>query len=297
MVEVIVGATFFILGIVALGLVRERIRAKFLTGQPQEFAAVGSRDQVFDRVPLGVLPAGHGSAPTRPARRDEVRAPVAVRFDPPQGLLPEQTGMLRLAMTTSRDVAAAFTALIVAGHVAITRHQIFGAHGSVRSEWWLKTVRPPDDGELRIWLYEQITRLPAPHTLDAFRQVLHHHGPAARSRYAQTAQHRSWYPRRDQAGRSAEATALHYQLAGFRLFLETADGDRLRFEEGAGLFSRYLPWAVALDLTVGNLSTQLTAWDVVGDAASDFGSGGEFGGGDFWHGDFSGYASGYGGGS
>lgn len=258
MVEIITGATLFIIGIIVLGWLRERVRAKLLTGQRQEFSAVRSHDQVFDGVPLGVLPSGHESAPTRQASSDEVRAPVAVRFDPPQGLLPEQTGMLRLAMTTSRDIAAAFTALIVAGHVLITRHEILVGHGSARTEWWLKTVHPPEDGELRIWLYDQITQLPAPHTLDALRQILRHHGSAARTRYAQNAQHRSWHARMDHAGgrsrgfsqgRSAEVTALRYQLEGFRRFLETADGDRLRFEEGAGLFTRYLPWAVALDLT------------------------------------------------
>jgi uncharacterized membrane protein len=39
------------------------------------------------------------------------------------------------------------------------------------------------------------------------------------------------------------------QAKGFRLYLETAEANQLRFEEGEDLFSRYLPYAVAFGLT------------------------------------------------
>ncbi|PKQ25965.1 MAG: DUF2207 domain-containing protein [Actinobacteria bacterium HGW-Actinobacteria-4] len=45
--------------------------------------------------------------------------------------------------------------------------------------------------------------------------------------------------------RTAEGTRILTQAQGFELFLETAEGNQLRFEEGHDIFSRYLPFAVA----------------------------------------------------
>lgn len=220
---------------------------------------IGAGDEVFDGVPLGVLPSSETAVPTRLATRDDAQAPVAVRFEPPQALLPEQTGMLQLALVKNEDLSAALVALVVAGHVKMTRHEIVASHGEPCVEWWLAPVRPPAEGQLRSWLFDQVSQLPPPGKLDDLKRILHREGGAARRDYADTSQHRSWYPRMNHDGgrsqlfgayaRSAEATALRYQLAGFHQFLATADGHRLRFEEGAGLFSRYLPWSVALGVT------------------------------------------------
>ncbi|MCL3862539.1 DUF2207 domain-containing protein [Actinotalea sp. K2] len=49
--------------------------------------------------------------------------------------------------------------------------------------------------------------------------------------------------------RTADGSAILAQAEGFRLYLETAEGDQLRFEEGEDLFSRYLPYAVAFGIT------------------------------------------------
>jgi uncharacterized membrane protein YgcG len=49
--------------------------------------------------------------------------------------------------------------------------------------------------------------------------------------------------------RTAAGHAAYIQVAGFRHYLETAEADQLRFEEGEDIFSRYLPWAIAFDLT------------------------------------------------
>lgn len=47
------------------------------------------------------------------------------------------------------------------------------------------------------------------------------------------------------SARTAEGTRILAQTKGFKLFLETADGHRLRFEEGHDIFSQYLPYAIA----------------------------------------------------
>ena len=45
-------------------------------------------------------------------------------------------------------------------------------------------------------------------------------------------------------GRTAVGTAIHQQALGFREYLETAEADQIKFEEGEDIFSRYLPYAM-----------------------------------------------------
>ena len=44
--------------------------------------------------------------------------------------------------------------------------------------------------------------------------------------------------------RTAKGTALLAQAKGFQLYLEKAEADQIRFEEGEDIFSRYLPYAI-----------------------------------------------------
>jgi uncharacterized membrane protein len=44
--------------------------------------------------------------------------------------------------------------------------------------------------------------------------------------------------------RTARGTALLAQAKGFRTYLETAEANQIRFEEGQDVFSRYLPFAI-----------------------------------------------------
>jgi uncharacterized membrane protein len=52
---------------------------------------------------------------------------------------------------------------------------------------------------------------------------------------------------RGSAARTPEGSAALSQTLGFKQYLETAESDRLRWEEGEDLFSRYLPYAIAFD--------------------------------------------------
>jgi uncharacterized membrane protein YgcG len=45
--------------------------------------------------------------------------------------------------------------------------------------------------------------------------------------------------------RTADGTAVLTQALGFKTYLETAEAEQLRFEEGEDIFSRYLPYAIA----------------------------------------------------
>jgi hypothetical protein len=50
---------------------------------------------------------------------------------------------------------------------------------------------------------------------------------------------------RGRTPRTAEGSAVRIQALGFRKYLQTAEADQFRFEEAAGIFSRYLPYAMA----------------------------------------------------
>ncbi len=49
--------------------------------------------------------------------------------------------------------------------------------------------------------------------------------------------------------RTAAGTAMLARVQGFRRYLETAEAEQLRFEEGADIFGRYLPYAMVFDVT------------------------------------------------
>lgn len=238
-------------------------------------APIGSRDQLYAGVVPGVIPAEPETAPTRPATAQDTAAPIAVRFSPPDGITPEQTGMLTRARVEDADLAAALVALAVDGHIRLEQRPVPdlageqpgvpGAQpgdvpGAQPVEWRIEPLgpRPAGPALLRGWVYDSVQRA-FPSTLPGLGEQLRDNGSPGRAVFAGIPEHREWYPRmKEEPGRfgingarhgSARATALRYQLAGFKQFLATADGDRLRFDEGAGLFSRYLPWAVALGVT------------------------------------------------
>lgn len=49
---------------------------------------------------------------------------------------------------------------------------------------------------------------------------------------------------RGRTPRTAEGSAVRIQSLGFKKYLETAEAEQFRFEEAAGIFSRYLPYAM-----------------------------------------------------
>lgn len=223
-------------------------------------------DSLYAGLPPGVLPPSL-DAPTRPATADDAKTVVAVRFDPPQGVVPEEVGMLTDAEVGSADIAAAVVALAVEGFVHLRRlDPTRGAFGRMNKPEWLVTVNrlafPEEVGPLRAGLLTALTSLQRPATLTELKPSLATVVPGLKKAYAAEPRHAEWYPNLrggtlplaamfgpGNRRRSALGAALRYQSAGFRLFLETADGDRLRFEAGAGIFSRFLPWAVAYGVT------------------------------------------------
>lgn len=65
--------------------------------------------------------------------------------------------------------------------------------------------------------------------------------------------------------RTAEGTALRIQTLSFKRYLATAEVEQFSYEEAAGIFSKYLPWAIALGVAdhwvkvFGDLAAQARA--------------------------------------
>jgi hypothetical protein len=48
--------------------------------------------------------------------------------------------------------------------------------------------------------------------------------------------------------RTADGRAMCDQVEGFRSYLAAAEANQLKIEEGEGIFSKYLPWAIIFEL-------------------------------------------------
>lgn len=48
-------------------------------------------------------------------------------------------------------------------------------------------------------------------------------------------------------GRPAEGTAAYFRTMGFKRYIDTAEANQIKAEDAAGIFSRYLPWAIAFN--------------------------------------------------
>ncbi|MDO5684377.1 MAG: DUF2207 domain-containing protein, partial [Propionibacteriaceae bacterium] len=218
-------------------------------------SVVGKRDEVYADVPLGVIPA-EPNAPVRASTEADVTAPVAVRFEPPQGIAPEQVGWLRFADLKGSDLAAALIGLAVDRQISIERHEEPRRVGKPKTTWTFDLH--PSAQRPKTFLRGQIfdaVKEAFPRDLPGVKKQVAADFSSLRLTVSRDALNRAWYPKIKTGGtfglggakvRSARGTALRYQLAGFLEFLATADGARLRFEEGADIFSWFLPWAIAL---------------------------------------------------
>lgn len=233
---------------------------------------VPSADVFADSAP-GVIPPEPEQASRRAATRSDVAAPVAVRFEPPQGLRPEHLGLIERAAVGKRDLPAAIVEFAVAGVVRLTREEPDRSSALTRfvrprTRWRVHltatdgpgvpaAAEPPARAEL-LAAFTAAARAADGRRLylDDMAGEFRARVPRARAELAGEPVVREWYPRFRPGGpfagarrRSALGSALAAQSAGFRLYLATAEANQLRHEEGAGVFSRYLPWAAAYGLT------------------------------------------------
>lgn len=240
------GSVFLIFGLVGvlilMGLVRGAGSATYVNRRA--IPPMSGRDEIFDGVAPGVVPPVPDAAPVRRVSAADRSAPVAVRFNPPDQLAPEEGGQLIYGTPAGADVAAVFVDMAVGGWLAIEKVE---AHGRHKATWrLLRGARNP--GELpprAVPLYEAIFASGPNVLLEDVKAGLRAPVQACRAAIPQALRERGLVAGSlMRPSRTALGTALRTQAVGFREYLATAEGRQLRFEEAAGVFSRYLPWAV-----------------------------------------------------
>lgn len=243
-----------------------------------------NNDAAYVGVAPGVIPpAGEGHV-ERIKGHAEWSGDPAVRFEPPTGVSPVLAGTVIDGSVDPHDIGAMMIDLSLRGWFRIEKEG--------EDAWvFVKSEQNPDNeltvaeamfmnalfpaGVDRASLPELKARLRGP--LKQITDALY-----------RTMTDRGWYERdpRDKgplgiggrAPRTADGTAIRVQTLGFRKYLATAEAKQIKFEEAAGLFSRYLPYAMAFGLAkhwasvIGDVAKQAQLdgfGDILGGVAGD----------------------------
>jgi uncharacterized membrane protein YgcG len=259
--------------------------------------ATRGRDRRYAGQTPGLAPVGDG--PDEPVPLVQ-REPVAVQFQPPEGLRPGQIGTLLDEQANVVDVTATIVDLAVRGHLRIV--ELERPHWFTSRDWRLEKLSG-GTGELLTYerkLYDGLFETGDQVLISSLKKKF-----AARMSAVQTALYQDvtaagWFrgrPDKVRSGwrvlgvvltgaggwmsfalahrlhwapvgiavtavgitllltaarmpaRTAKGSAVLAQARGFREYVRTAEAEQLRFEEGADIFSRYLPYAVVFGET------------------------------------------------
>lgn len=214
------------------------------------------RDEEYVGIAPGIIPAP-GAAPVRKVTKGkEWSGPVAVRFEPPQGVTASLAGTVLDGNVDPQDIGAMLIDLSLRGWMHIRKDE--------RGEWYFEAAQQmprdslsgPEATMLNAMFLGGATHV----TMAQFKaQMKHYVMPLVDGLYRETLE-RGWYPEFPKRGkfatfflgrvpRTADGTAIRVQTLGFRKYLETAEAKQIRFEERAGEFSRYLPYALIFGVT------------------------------------------------
>lgn len=281
----VTGLVTLVVGVLGIGGVVRSARRK-------------GRDEQYLGLTPGLVPTA-GQEPQVGTRR---RAPVAVRFTPPEGFRSGQLGTLIDERADSHDVTATLIGLAVRGFLRI--EQVAGDRSGKGTDDWrlVRLPDPPDDpllpyeSELLELLFDGEPTV----LLSELRTTFASSMARVQDLLYQDVTERGWFrgnPKKVRASwaargvlltfagvvvtallaiwtswalvglpvviagivmlstvgaapaRTAAGTAVLVQAQGFREYLATAEANQIRFEEGEDVFSRYLPYAVAFELT------------------------------------------------
>lgn len=184
-------ATFLvILAVVIIG----SIVSRGLTGGGTGGRLISRHDHVYAEVPPGVIPPRALEAPTRKATAADTGVVVAVRFEPPQGVRPEEVGTLTQAKMASTDIAAGMVALAVDGFIHLRRvePQGHGLPGSPRPQWLVTLRRQATEQEVgthRAVLLQALAALGRPATLTELKPAISEALPRLRADMDNDPQH------------------------------------------------------------------------------------------------------------
>ena len=227
--------------------------------------ALSRSDQVFASVAPGIIPADSADAPVRKATKADQQAPIAVRFEPPEHALPEEVGVIGYRGTRGADIGSAVVAMAVEGYYRIDQleNNDESAEGTQNAperrgarrnqEWVLRLVPDKSPEDLDPWrrgLYDAMFSQGPEISLDAAKQLMAPAAQQMRQGLDAGAFEKGWYQSAGgRPARTAVGSALMAQTKGFHEYLGRAEQRQMRYEEAAGIFSKYLPWAVGLGVT------------------------------------------------
>ncbi|GAB3580240.1 DUF2207 domain-containing protein [Calidifontibacter terrae] len=199
---------------------------------------------LFEGVAPGIIPANPDSHPVVNASfKALLPSPPPPRFEPPQLILPWMTGEALGRGISGRDMGAMLIDLAVRGYIRIDKAPNWRKKNP-RFVFTRTDKRIREGGavaEMRDLLFPFHSK--QTDSADLRRRAS---GPAGR-----TVRHRMGFEAGQAIGTdhkhpTAVRTALTVQLRCFQQYLSTAEVSSIKVDEAAGIFSRYLPWAVAL---------------------------------------------------
>lgn len=211
---------------------------------------LAGRVPVFASVAPGVIPAQVAGHPTRMVAANKVQPnPPAPRFNPPERILPWMVGDLFPRGIGGRDVGALLMDLSVHGYLRIDSRTRSTGRRAQPDDWVL--VRTDKDAsrltggprELLAMVFPQGRPGDWTQIDDVRGRVRSGLGRIVRDVMVNDAARTIGSTTRT---KDPVRTALNAQVAQFHQYLRTAEVGSIRVDEAAGIFSRYLPWAIAL---------------------------------------------------
>lgn len=221
-------------------------------------------DEMYAGITPGLQPADPSTATVQKVPRGvEYRGEIGVQFTPPRDTSPGLAGTLVDGGADVHDLVAHILHLAQRGFLIVHAVSPPGEGPKKGGDWLLE---PTERGRTADGL-DPLDRLVVArivayhHQLGGVTQgvslkwlIRQEHHLLREGLYEQTVRH-GWYPRhprpalhqlRPRVPRTAAGTAVRIQTLAFKQYLATAEAHQIRFEEAADIFSRYLPWAIAL---------------------------------------------------
>lgn len=214
--------------------------------------AKNSKVPVFEGVAPGVIPANPDAHPTHfVSSKNLLPNPPPPRFEPPERILSWMTGALGPKGVGGRDFGALVVDLAVAGYIRIDKDpNADQSRRSSNTDWNL--TRTNKDASHLVGAPRELMLMAFPQGNPGDATEMDALSRRARAGVGQIV--------RDCMNKDADMaigagnrferhpirTALQAQTDQFHQYLKTAEADQIRVEEAASIFSRYLPWAIAL---------------------------------------------------
>lgn len=211
-------------------------------------------DEIWQGLTPGQVPRPGQDAKAVPVKPGpEYQGAVAVQFTPPAGVTPGLVGTVVDGKAHLHDVTATILDLAVRGWLTMEPQEGAG-QDSAKRDWRLVRSLHRPTGDRLSPLEDELLHRILFFRRDAVMLSQLAQGDGQQLRDTQVGLYREvvargWYPRHPRSRwrrvpRTADGTAVRIQSLGFKEYLRTAEGHQIKFEEAAGLFSRYLPYAI-----------------------------------------------------